>query len=320
MSSTLYVSASGMSGIENVRLSTSHSSGVSTAIIMCNSHTVDINDSVTVYLGYSDNHPVVFTGYVKQINRKYMEDLFTITIYDVMVKATDYFIAPSNPEQPYSRMNISAEDLVGEVFAMAGLTDYEYDTSYFTFGIHNPVEVKLVAVYEFNKQIADLLAFHIYADINGVVHFKNRLPYLMDTDIANRTVTNDEIIESDYTITEEALRNRVVVYGTSDIYAEASEPSPYLPTGFYKSVVYASPYIVQDTAMAQQIADHNLEVLNKLTYKLSLVIPGRPEIMARDVISVTDTKQGITDQLWYAFAVEHTFSRTGYITQLELRR
>ena len=320
MSRVLYVSIDGLTNILNIRISTSHTTGVATAIVTCGSHSVNISSKVYIYMGYTDASALVFTGYVKQISRQIPEDVFTITIHDVMARATDFFIAPSNPSAPISYTNIPAENLVRNVFELAGLTNYSYDVTYFTFGIHNPVEVKLVTSYEFNKSIADLLAWHIYADMNEVVYFKNRLPYVVAGDVATRTITNSEIITSDYSTTEVDLRNRVVVYGSGDIYAEASAISPYLPTDFYKTTVYANPYLVQDSTMAQDIANYNLSVLNKLTYKLALSIIGRYDIMARDIVSVTDVKQGLTNDLWYAFAVEHTFSRSGYITQLELRK
>ena len=316
----LYASIAGITDILTVRISTSHGVGVATAIVICRSHSVNISSKLYIYMGYDDSNAVVFAGYVKQITRQIPEDTYTIVIHDIMARATDYFVASTNPNTPLSYSNISAEDLVGNVFSKAGLTDYDSDATYFTFGVHSPVVVQLTSVYDFNFSIANLLAWHIYADQNEVVHFKNRLPYLMAGDTVTKTVVNSEILNSDYLITENDLRNRVVVYGSGDIYAEASTTSIYLPADFYKTTVYASPYIIQDQQMAQDIADYNLEVLNKLTYKLTLSIVGRYDIMARDIVSVTDNRQGFTDEPWYAFAVEHNFGRSGYTTNLELRK
>jgi len=313
----------GLSNILNITVSTSHSSPVSTCTLVCEGHSVTLGDKIDVYLGFSPSPVKVFSGYAKEITRSIPEDSYTIILNDVLVRASDYFFAPLNPDQPFTRSNISGEFLIRDVLAEAGLTNYGYDQTFFTFGINSPVEVKLVSAYDFISSITNLLAFHVYADQNDKVWFVRRLPYITGTDTSNNTLNHSStgFLSSSYSVNEKALRNRVVVYGANGVFAEASTPSPYLPSGFYKSVVYSSSMLVQTQGMAQDIANYNLDVLNRLTYRLSLTVEGRPDIFARQVLTVTDPFQGISNQLWYAFAVEHTFSQSdGYTTTLELRR
>lgn len=320
---TVNASVSGLTNILRLQTSVSHSNPVSTCTISCETHSVNLGDKLEVYLGYTT--PIkVFTGYVKEITRNVPDNEYTIVLNDAMVRATDYFFAPLNPDQPFTRSNIAGEFLVRDVLAEAGLTNYQYDPTYFTFGVLNPVEVKLVSAYDFVHSINSLLAFTTYADQNGVVHFKRRLPYITSGDTTEDYIIStslDNFINSSYTVSEKNLRNRVVVYGAEGVYAEASASSPYLPLGFYKSVVYASSMLVQTQSMAQDIADYNLDVLNRLTYGLNLVIEGRPDIFPRKIAKVTDSFQGITNQLWYIYTVEHTFDQSsGFTTMLELRK
>jgi len=318
--SSLYGSISGMSGILSIRISESHSSPSATAIIECENHSVDLGDEINIDLGYVGDSDVVFNGYVKLIEQNIPENTYNITLNDKMTRAIDYFIASSDPDSPFSRSNISAEDLVGDVFSLANLNSYEYETSYFTFGINNPVEVNLESVYDFNNRIATLLAYHIWCDNSGTVHFKRRMPYIMDGDTYTHEISASEILEEDYSVSEKDLRNRVVVYGNDGVYAEASAVSPYLPTDFYKSVVYASSILVQTNDMAQTIADYNLDKLNRLTESMSINIVGRTDISARDIIRVTPVTLSIGTLDWYVYAIEQSFESEGFTTTLELRK
>lgn len=317
------ISCSGLNNILRLQTSMSHSNPVATATLECVSHNVNIGDKLMVYAGFGSTSKI-FTGYVKEIIRNVPEDIYTIVLNDVLVRATDYFFAPSNPDVPFSRSNISGENLVRDILAEAGLTSYESDPTYFTFGINSPVEVKLISAYDFIHSITSLLAFTIYADQDEVVHFKRRLPYITTSDTTSHytiSTNSDYFYNISYGINEKALRNRVVVWGANGINAEASASSPYLPSGFYKSVVYSSSMLVQTTSMAQDIADYNLNVLNRLTYSQTITIDGRPDIFPRKIASVTNSFLGITDELWYVYAVEHSIDlSSGFTSTIELRK
>ena len=114
------------------------------------------------------------------------------------------------------------------------------------------------------------------------------------------------------------LRNRVVVYGTDGIYASAEEESPYLPAGFRKTVVVASPWI-DDQGMAQAACDYNLDKLNRLTEEITIEVVGNPDLHARKVVTVSESHTGISGD-WYIYTCEHRWGEGGYTTNLELRK
>lgn len=329
----LYANIAGVTSPISINISSSHSSSVSTAQVECLSTSLTVGDSIDIDMGFTDNHDQIFTGYVKNVNRKVPTNNWTITASDVLVRAIDFFVVSTNPDDKFSRHNIKAEDLVRDVLALAGLTDYSYTPTQFTFAVTEGVnaEVHLVSSYDYCKTIADLLAWHLYADQDGTIHFINRKPYVMDGtsgqpgDIADSSLktiddtSNFQILNFDIRKSDRDLRNRVVVHGSSGIFAEAKQSSPYLPdASYYKTIALISP-IIDNQGMAQSAADYNLDLYNRLTEQVSVQVLGDPELMSRNVITVDESITSTSGD-WYIYLAEHAWSREGYTTQMELRR
>jgi len=248
------------SDVTSLTVSEAHNNSSTSLIINAKTTSLNMGSSIDAALGYVGNNPAIFAGWVKQIEKKVPDDTYVITCNDEMVKAVDFFIASTTPDNCYKARNISAEDLVEDVFNMAQITSYTHDTSYFTFGITRDVEVNLVSSYDFAKTIADILAYSIWCDSSRTAHFQDRRPYVMGGDTSYKTVS--EILNITHVLSDRDLRNRVVVYGAAGIYAVAEAESPYLPTGFRKSIVVASPWI-DDQGMAQDACDYNLDKFNR---------------------------------------------------------
>src|SRR5574339_447480 len=100
MAQTLYASVTNTSNIISVSYSDNHVAPTSTATIVAESTSLDIGDSVDVYIGYVGDNFKCLTGYVKNVEYKEPERLYTITAANIMIRAVDFFIAASNPEQP----------------------------------------------------------------------------------------------------------------------------------------------------------------------------------------------------------------------------
>lgn len=337
-----YISATGITTPLSLTLNTSHSASCSMATIDCVSHSLEIGDSIDVYLGYDGVGTKVFTGYVKGTDKKTPNNTYTINAYDVMTRAVDYFIVSDNPDNPFKRRNISAEDLVEDVMALASLTDYNYDPTYFTFAINADAEVNLVSSYDYSKMIADLLTWHLYADSDGTVNFVNRKPHVMvagspESDqpgfVADpvggiKTVNDSTILTLTHTKSEKDLRNRIVVYGSEGVFGNAQRATSFdpdtqsyvtvLPGGYHKSAVLATPIIDSDS-IAEDAADYNLKLLNRLSVELSMTVIGDPDLMARSVIHVTNSMLNI-DADYYIFTAEHNISNTGYTVNMLLRK
>jgi hypothetical protein len=325
--------AAGITHPISVMITESHSVATSAATIICKSTSLDVGDVLTVYLGYTDNCPQIFTGYIKQIEKNVPENTITITASDKMIRAVDYFIVADDPNNLTSYKNIAAEELVRQLLAMAGLTSYTYDTTYFTFGISHDFNVNLVPVFDYCRAIGDALTWHLWCDSTGKSHFENRKPYVMTGDTGQPGDTTDEtplgmashVIEKVdtntvyFSTTDTHLRNRVVVYGADGVHYTASAESPYLPDGFYKSVVADLTTIVDDTSMAHKIADYNLNLLNRLTYSARLTTIGDPDIAAREIVRLRNSYLNI-DSNWYVYSCEHQWGQGGYICSLDLRQ
>lgn len=318
MPRNLYSSVTNTNNVLTASIQQSHAAQTTMATIEAESTDLSIGDSVDVDIGYSDEHQVVFTGFVKEIEDSEPGRKVTINAVDTLIRAMDYFIVSSTPTSQYTRSNIKAEDLVGELLAMAGLTDYSYDPTMFTFGIHNPVEVNITSVYDYCHFIGSILAWHLYADpATGTVYFVDRKPYIMGGDVSYKTITKALSLTFAHARDDADLRNRIVVYGTSPIAAEASASSPYLPDGFYKSVLVSAPGVIDTQEMAQMSADYNLVLLNRLTESCNLAVLGDPALQARKVITLSVGESFDGD--WYLYAVTHYLGKAGYTCELECR-
>jgi hypothetical protein len=334
MASTLYASIPGISTITAVNVSSQHQQSVATATIQCQSTTKDIGDEINIDLGYVGDHGHIFKGYVKQIERSTPEGTYQITCHDVLSRAVDYFFVPDNPDAPFRRANIKAEDLIEDVLREAGLTSFDFDNTSFTFAVTADVyaEVKLVSAYDYANGITGVIAWHMWADNTGTIKLKNRKPYWMaagspeasqpgyTADSALKTIIDGvggTIINARYYEHERDLRNRIVVHGAPGISAIATAASPYLPSGYYKSAALYWP-ILDSQSIADKAASYNLSLLNRLSVGLELTIIGDYELNAHDAVHATVNKLGIDDD-FYIYYAEHNWSAKGYTTTLELR-
>lgn len=317
----LYASVTGCSNILSVVYSNSHSAQCATVTIETESTTLDIGDEVSVDIGYTDDHALIFTGYVKDIQLKEPERFYTISLSDVMIRAAEYYIVSANPETPMTRNNIDAALLIRDVLAVAGITDFDYELTNFMLGVYYTVEINLVTAYDYAHSIASLIAWNLWADIGGGVNFYRRMPWPTEEDTPLYTLyPATEGTSIVYTMNDDDLRNRVVLYGAAGIYAEASEESPYLPEGYYKTAAVSAPQVVDSQEMADLSVAYNLELYNKLTHKLELAIEGNPHIIPRQVVTVVYPNMDNISADWYVFATEHAWGKGGYTTTLELRR
>lgn len=317
----LYATVTSTSNILSVNYSDSHQAATSTCTVVAVSTSLSIGDSVTVYIGYVGDNFKCITGYVKNIEYQEPERYHTISIANALIRAVDFFIASSDPNVPFSRQNISAEDLIGDLLALAGLTNYSPQTTSFTFAINNPVEVNLTGCYDYCHFLANIIAFILYADNNGQVHLDNRRPYPVGSEPNDYTfnVSSGNFLDASYETSDKDIRNKVIVYGSGGIHKQASASSPYLPAGFYRTVVVAAAGVIDSDSMAQQSANYNLDLLNRLTEKVHITMEGTTGIVPRKIATITIPALGVSGD-WYVYGVEHRWDKTGYITSVECRR
>jgi len=314
----LYKSVTNTSQILSVNLSSAYTNATDVAIIEAGSTTLSIGDSVTVDIGYDDDHAQLFTGYVKNVERAYPNNTYTITAYDVLTRAVDYFIASSNPDNPFTRSNIKCEDLIEDLLALAGLTNYQGNNTNFTYGVSVPVEVNLVGCYDYCKQLSELVAWHLYADKNGKVWFVDRKPYPVGGDSSSGTIAKASVLSATKVESDDDIRNRIVVYGANGISAEAKAASAYLPSGFYKTAVMSASFI-DSQSVADDAASYNLTKWNRLRSSLVMSLLGDPGITSRNIYTVETLPIASSDD-WFAYSVNHSISSSGYRTNVELRK
>jgi len=319
MSKQLYTSVTNTSDIISVTVAQNYNTPSASAEIATHSTSLEIGDAANIVLGYVGDTAQVLTGYVKSIERNIPEDTYIIVVNDVMVRAIDYFVASSNPNAPFTRSQVDAEDLIADLMALAGLTNYNGGTTNFIYGWTVPVEVNLVGCYEYCNQLSNMLAWHLWADSSGVIQFQDRKPYIMGGDSASATINdNSNILKISTVKSDDDLRNRVVVYGANGIFAEATSSSAYLPAGYYKTVVLSSAYVDQQVH-ANTAATENLAKWNRLRDVVYIDIEGDPNIEARDIIHLTESNLSIDDD-YFVYGLQHRLDASGFVTSLELRK
>lgn len=318
MSKQLASTVTGITDPLDINVATSHTAAVATAIIKTVTTSLSIGDSIDVSLGYVGDVERVFRGYVKQIDREIGDNLYTVTAQDTLVRALDFFIVAADPDNPFSRQNITAEGLIEDLLALAGLTNYNGDATSFSLAIGQPVEINLVSVYDYTQSIARIVAWNLWADEDGIIQFIDRKPYVMGSDTAFATITDPTILDAGYQESDKDLRNKVVVYGANGIVASASASSPYLPSGFFKSVVLSTP-IIDSQSVANSAASFNLAMLNRLTKSLNIEVEGSNLLLARKVIEVVQTDLSVSGD-WYIYSATHTFNSSGYKVGMEIRQ
>jgi hypothetical protein len=221
-------------------------------------------------------------------------------------------------ENPWSRSNISAENLVGDLLGEAGITTYSGDTSNFTFGVSNPVEFQIISSWDAIEQICNIIAWRCYAK-NGTAYFQNLQPEPSGSPVKNlRTGNIGHIEHIDYDTSTDDLRNRVVVFGRDGIYAEDSAVSPYLPSGFYKTAIVSSE-LIDSQSMADDAASYNLALYNRLTESCRVDILGDYSLRARDTINISESFTTVSGD-WFIYSCTHRMDEDGYTTSLQLTR
>lgn len=278
-----------------------------------------LNDDITITMGYTGDTAQIFEGFIDSITSTRRPGVYEVAGRDIIKFAIEHWIVTTNLDQPWSRSNISAENLVRDLLAEAGVTDYSGDTSSFTFGVSNPAEFQLVSSWDAVEKICNIIAWRCYAK-NGTAYFKNLIPEPSGTPVAYlHSGDGGEITQIGYETSTDNLRNKVVVFGRDGIYAEDSASSPYLPAGFYKTAVVSSE-LIDSQSMADDAATYNLNLYNRLTEAVRLDILGNPSIRARDTVNVVEWFTGISGD-WFVYSATHRMDENGgYTTQLRLLR
>lgn len=348
--SNLYCDITNSSNILSVNLSMSHGTSCSLATCKVRNTSLDIGEDIIIDLGYTTDHSVMFSGYVKEITKNVPDNTYEITALDTLSRAVDYFIVSTNPDSPWTApLSYETAHIVRDLLELAGIPSgniHHQDTG-FLMGINTPVEVNLVSSYDYSKFLGDLTTWHLWADVNGEVYFKNRKPFLMthwyddqpgyvedipDNSVNPTTPLNDsQIFKFSYNRSEKNLRNKVVVYGSSGVYGEAHQAQSYdpvlddyiqilptTPTQFYKAAAVGT-VIIQDTATAEDCAAYNLKLYNRIDVKIICTVEGNNIYVPHNTLRLDEDVIGI-EGLWYIYGAEHSWSSSGYTTSLEINK
>jgi len=277
----------------------------------------DVGDLLTVNFGLG-TATKKFYGYIKSITRDRLSALVTLHLEDVLCRATEHWFVPEDLDNPWSRSNINAVDLVDDILNECGLSLYSWDTCSFTFATGNKdVELSLTSAWDAIQWICEITGFSVYADTDGHVHFKDISPTPSGSPAETYTTGDSgNILSLEYSRSDDRLRNKVVVFGRPPAKAEASASSPYVPAGFYKTAII-SHEMIDTQQMAQDTADLNLARLNRLTKIVRAKILGGGNVHIRDTVRITEGFSGLSNEDFFVRSLTHSFdTEGGYVMQI----
>ena len=254
----------------------------------------------------------VFSGYVENVSYTEMPGTYEITCSNELIKARNHWIVMGDIDSFWTRENIAAETLIGDLLAEAGLTNYNGDVSSFTFGTNGPVEFNLLSVMDAIDQLNNILAYSIYMD-GDTIRWSQTFPVPSGAPLYTYT----DFMSIVKSVQTKNLRNKVVAFGKDGIYAEASAVSPYLPEGFYQTAIVSSQ-LIDTQGMASSAVNYNLQLYNKLGQELKVEIEGDPRVKVRDTVHITYSPLSI-DEDWFVYSVRQSFADT-FTTSLTLRK
>jgi len=282
---------------------------------------INLNQVINIDIGYPDNHEVIFIGYVDDITYTRLPGTYIVTGRDILKLALEYWLVSEDLDNPWSRKNIQAENLVRDLLHEAGITNYNGAHVGFTFGVNNDAEFNLMSVWDAVRTICHILAYNCWAE-GGTVYFDRVFPYPEAGDPIEHSFnvgTGGNIILVDYEYSTEELRNRVVVFGKDKIHAEVKTSSPYLPPNFYKTAIVSSE-LIETQKMADASASYNLNLYNKLTETLRVEAEGDPRVRCRDIVGITEPFIGMSNDKWFVYDVTHRLDDNGYKISMSLSR
>ena len=314
-----------VTGVTAITVIEAYNAAMSQTIIECFDTSLSLGDSIGFNIGYAGDTAKIFQGYVRNIETELVSAKNRIICEDELSKASDFFMAASDPTLPFTRSNIDTADLVEDILNEAQITSFSDDTSLsVTWGTAGEVTFNLVTSWQAAKQIIDALAWHLHADRSGTVHLSEIKPYAEGGESIDFVwnLTTDNIMNINYHTSTEKLRNRVVVYGREGVTATASTSSTHLPAGFFKTAVLAS-HLFDTNSFAQNVADVNLTLFNRLTESLTLTVEGDADIEPRKWATVTVVESDISMNVtgdWFIYQVEHRIDTSGYLCNVTLTR
>ncbi len=279
---------------------------------------LDLGDEITIDLGFDSSNGKVFEGFIQNINTERLPGQYIIEAQDVLIKATEHLIVSTDLNNPFRRWNISAEDLVEDLLNEAGITDYSADATTFTFATGEvPVEFQLTFAWDAIQMVANVVAWHAWADTSGTVHFEDIDPVPGSSSKTYNTGDSGTIVVARRSKSTDNLRNKVVVFGNPPITAIESAVSPYLPANFYKTAVVSS-VLIDTQPMADTTASYNLSKWNRLTESMSIEAEGDYTVHARDTVTVNESFTSTTED-WFVHDIVHSLGET-YVNRLTLVR
>lgn len=190
----------------------------------------------------------------------------------------------------YSNEGVFAHAVVQWLLVMCGFsesTEIRVDDTNFWIGDLSPAKFHLTSVYDAIGQIANLIGWHVYADVAGIVHFRKRPrnPSAYTAWKYTSRTSPYNVLKIGRQETNQDLRNYVEVRGASGIKTVVRGSSPYIGNTPYRGVLI-SDELIDTPGIADFIANRVFKDLNRLKVAVSLEAEGNPLVRPGDTLEL----------------------------------
>lgn len=286
-----------------------------------------IGDEISISMGVDGGAGTVLTGNIDTVTLQNPPQSYRIEGRDKLAVALDYFIVVAGldegdffnvcPGSPGNYTLVSPSEAISAILALCGLSGGGgIGTGWLLGTPEEGAPFQLISAWDAIQQICSIGAWKAWCDADGNIQVGSVLDA---SGYGGAFSTGDEgnIISCSYGLSNEDIRNKIVVIGAPDpengyYTATASATSPYLPAGVYKTAVISTDLIGSD-GMAQATAAANLTAWNRVSEITTVEAEGNPGVSMYSSVSVSEPFTGATGGMVTSFT--HRIDSNGYRTR-----
>jgi len=266
----------------------------------------DIPRAITTYepVVFYENGTKVFTGYTGSVNISRLPASYSLTCYDVLIKAKDKWIKDKN------EMISNGESVGYWVSKFLGRADIH------GLIVDDPGDQGVYPGFGWNNQtcldacgqVLQMSPFQIYCDRDGKVHLTS-----MDRGAPSKTLS--ELVSFERTQNDRWVRNRLVVIGTAPAVADVFAPNEYIP-GEIRAAIVATGAIHNEVT-ASELAERMREEFSKPLDTKVVVIPGDPTLELGQTVRLVENWSSY-NELCLITGLTAEYTDNGYTIELTL--
>lgn len=315
-----------VNGVEDIiSLEITGSSGITRFSFTTTSSAFSLNDEVSIYAGFADEGATLMSGaLVDSVTAERPPALYRVEGRDKLKRALDHFIVEASlnkedffnvcPGTPGNYTKVTPGEAISSILALCGLPGVSGGAGWELGTEEEGASFQLVSAWDAIQQVCSIGAWRVWCDSAGTIQFGS---ITQPVGGGGTLAVGDagQIISASYSVSDEDLRNKIVVIGAPNPEGGSYSAVASAAGGFVKTAVISTDLIGSD-AQAEASAAANLVALNKPTQKTTVECTGVGYSLYNSV-GVSEPFTGAPGGMITSIA--HTIDSNGYRTKLTAR-